>query len=104
MKHLNQITCIHNTNSFPVEYNSYYDNKNPIEFDINGITDFNISETMETLFSRERIEMIYDFIALENDKHVLTNISNKQYDLKSFDYDGQKYKSTEAQILIPKLK
>lgn len=93
----------YNTNSFPVEYNSYYDNKNPIEFDINGITDFNISETMETLFSRERIEMIYDFIALENDKHVLTNISNKQYDLKSFDYDGQKYKSTEAQILIPKI-
>jgi hypothetical protein len=93
----------YNTNSFPVEYNSYYDNKNPIEFDINGITDFNISETMETLFSRERIEMIYDFIALENDKHVLTNISNKQYDLKSFDYDGQKYKSTEAQNLIPKI-
>lgn len=92
-----------NKNSFPTEYNSYYDNKNPIEFDVNSIVEFNVSETMDMLFGKEKVDMVYDFIAFENDKNVLTNIANKEYDIKSFDYDGQKYKSTEAQNLIPKI-
>lgn len=92
-----------NKNSFPTEYNSYYDNKNPIEFDVNSIVDFNVSETMDMLFSKEKVDMVYDFIAFENDKNVLTSIANKDYDIKSFDYDGKKYKSTEAKNLIPKL-
>ncbi|WP_293302971.1 M48 family metalloprotease [Pedobacter sp. UBA4863] len=92
-----------NKNSFPTEYNSYYDNKNPIEFDVNNIVDFNVSETMDMLFCKEKIDTVYDFIAFENDKNLLINIANKEYDIKSFDYDGQKYKSTEAQNLIPKI-
>ncbi len=92
-----------NKNSFPIEYNGYYDNKNPIEFDVNSIVDFNVSETMDMLFSKEKVDMVYDFIAFENDKNVLINIAKKEYDIKSFDYDGQKYKSTEAQNLIPKI-
>jgi len=92
-----------NKNSFPTEYNCYYDNKNPIEFDVNSIVEFNVSETMDMLFSKEKVDMVYDLIAFENDKNVLTNIANKEYDIKSFDYDGQKYKSTEAQNLILKI-
>jgi Zn-dependent protease with chaperone function len=92
-----------NNNSFPTEYNCYYDNKNPIEFDVNSIVEFYVSETMDTLFSKEKVDMVYDFIAFENDKNILTNIAKKEYDIKSFDYDGQKYKSTEADNLIPKI-
>lgn len=92
-----------NKNSFPREYNCYYDNKNPIEFDVNSIVEFNVSDTIDMLFSKEKVDMVYDFIAFENDKNVLTNIANKEYGIKSFDYDGQKYKSTEAQNLIPKI-
>jgi Zn-dependent protease with chaperone function len=92
-----------NKNSFPTVYNGYYDNKNPIEFDVNSIVDFNVSETMDKLFSKEKVDMVYDSIAFENDKNVLINIAKKEYDIKSFDYDGQKYKSTEAQNLIPKI-
>lgn len=58
---------------------------------------------MDMLFSKEKVDMVYDFIAFENDKNILTSIANKEYDIKSFDYDGQKYKSTEAQNLIPKI-
>lgn len=93
----------YNKNSFPTEYNGYYDNKNPIYFDVNDIDDYNISETMDLLFSKERIDMVYDLIALENDKNILTNIVNKDYDIKSFDYEGKKYKSNEAGNLIPKI-
>jgi Zn-dependent protease with chaperone function len=92
-----------NKNIFPSEYNCYYDNKNPIEFDVNSIVEFKVSETMDMLFSKEKVDMVYDFIAFENDKNVLTNIANMEYDIKSFDYDGQKYKSTEAQNLILKI-
>lgn len=90
-------------NSFPAEYNSYFDNKNPIEFDVNSIVDFNVSETMDMLFSKEKVDMVYDFIAFEKDKNVLVSIANKEYDIKSFDYEGQKYKLAEAQNLIPKI-
>lgn len=92
-----------NKNTFPIEYNGYYDNKNPIEFDINSIVDFSVSESMDVLFSKERVDTVYDYIAFENDKIVLTNIANKEYDIKTFDYDGQKYKSTDTQKLIHKL-
>ncbi|MBK8874216.1 MAG: M48 family metalloprotease [Bacteroidetes bacterium] len=90
-------------NHFPTEYNSYYDNKNPIEFDVNSIIQSNVPETIDMLFSKEKVDMVYDFIALENDKNVLTSLANKEYDIKSFDYDGQKYKSTEAHNLIQKI-
>lgn len=90
-------------NSFPSEYNCYFDNKNPIQFDVNSIVDFNVTETMDILFSKEKVDMVYDYIALVNDKSVLTSIANKEYHIKSFDYDGLKYKSTEARNLIPKI-
>ncbi len=92
-----------NKNSFPSEYNSYYDNKNPIEFDVNSIVDFKIAEIMDMFFGNVKVDMVYDFIAFENDKNVLANIANKEYNIKSFDYEGQKYKSAEAENLIPKI-
>jgi len=92
-----------NKNSFPKAYNGYYDNKNPTQFDIENIKDFEHNETIETLFNNEKVDMIYDFIAFENDKNILTNISNKNISIKTFDYDGKKYKSKEAKNLITKL-
>lgn len=92
-----------NNNSFPTKYNSYYDDKNPIEFDVNNIVDFKISETMDMLFNSDKVDMVYEYIALENDKNILTNIAHKKYNIKSFDYEGRKYKSEEAQELITKI-
>lgn len=90
-------------NQFPKVYNCYYDNKNPIKFDVDGIVDFKVSETLDQLFSKEKVDLIYDDIALENDKTILEGIANKQYEIKSFDYDGQKYQSYESWVLIPTL-
>lgn len=90
-------------NSFPLEYNCYYDHKNPIEFDINSIDDYHVSESLNSLFSKEKVDIVYDYIAYENDGSLLTSISNKEVDIKSFDYDGQKFKSKEAKKLIPEL-
>lgn len=92
-----------NKNSFPLEYNGYYDDKSPVEFDVNNCLDFDSTETLDLLFSKEKVDMVYDDIAFENDRNILLSIANKSIDIKSFDYDGQKYKSAQAQDLIPKI-
>lgn len=90
-------------NTFNSIYNGYYDNKNPNYFDINAIEKPDVISIFESLFSKEKIDMVYDFIALENDKAVIESIANKQLEIKTFDYDGHKFKSKEAFKLIPSI-
>ena len=89
--------------TFNKVYNGYYDNKNPNHFDLNEIENLNPNLDIEALFDKEKIDMVYDFIALENDKNTLSNIENKLLSIKTFDYDGHKYKAKEAGLLIPKI-
>jgi Zn-dependent protease with chaperone function len=90
-------------NTFNKVYNGYYDNKNPNYFDINDIANLSNNHTIEMLFNKEKIDMVYDFIALENDKNTLLNIENKVFFIKTYDYDGQKFKAKETSLLIPKI-
>jgi hypothetical protein len=46
---------------------------------------------------------VYTLIALENDKKNIEAVANKEFVLKTFDYDGRKYKSSEAKNLIPEI-
>lgn len=89
--------------AFDVLYNGYYDNKNPNYFDINAIENFNTNLDLEMLFNKVKVDMIYDYIALENDKNTLSSIENNLIPMKTFDYDGQKYNSKDAGLLIPKI-
>lgn len=91
-------------NSFNKMYNGYYDHKNPNYFDIITATGVvNQNHNIEYFFSKENIDMIYDYLALENDKNTLVNIENKTFAIKTFDYDGQKYKAQESSLLLPKI-
>ncbi len=89
--------------TFNKVYNGYYDNKNPNYFELNQEDILKTKQNIEFFFNKENIDMIYDFIALENDKNTLKNIENKVFTIKTFDYDGQKYKAKEASLLIPKI-
>jgi len=92
------------SNSFSTIYNGYYDNKNPISFDLSqGQTTMNIN-TVQELFSDENVDLVYSAIALKNDLETITNISNKSLSIKTFDYDGIRYKRKQAKELIEKLK
>lgn len=90
-------------NTFNKLYNGYYDNKNSNYFDVEKIEKSNKNQTIEMFFNKEKIDMVYDFIALENDKNTLKDIENKNFNIKTFDYDGQKFKAKEARVLIPKI-
>lgn len=91
----------YNRDSFDKIFNSYYDNKNP---------DFTIQENhivkdllFDELFSKEKVELVYTLIALENDKKTIEAIASKELVLKTFDYDGKKYTAKKAKNLIPKI-
>ncbi len=90
-------------NTFPKIYNGYYDNKNPIQFDLDAIVDLGNTITSESLFSKNNVDLVYDYVALENDRAILHSISGKTFDVKTFDYDGLKYRSKDASTLITKL-
>jgi Zn-dependent protease with chaperone function len=90
-------------NSFPKAYNGYYDDKNPIKFDIDAIIKSENTKNIETLFSKENVDLVYDYIALENDRNILNGIVSKAFKVKTFDYDGQKFNSKDASKLIKKL-
>jgi Zn-dependent protease with chaperone function len=98
-----EFTETFNKNSFPKEYNGYYDSKNPTLFDLDSIIEFQQNESIDTLFGKEKVDRVYDFIALENDKNVLVSIDNGEFSVKTFDYDGQKYNASEASTLIAEL-
>lgn len=89
--------------TFNKVYNGYYDNKNPNYFELNEIDNSSQNYNVEMLFNKEKIDMIYDFIALENDKNTLLSIENKVFSIKTFDYDGQKFKANDAGLLITKI-
>ncbi len=93
----------YNEYSFPIEYNGYYDNKNTVLFDVESIVDFDVPETMETLFCKDNVELVYDVVAIENDKNIVNGIVQKEIDVKSFDYNGKKYKASDAHCLVPEI-
>jgi len=90
-------------NSFDSIYNGYYDNKNPIYFDVESVEKPSVISLFETLFSKEKVDSVYELIGLENDINSLNAIANKELKVKTFDYDGHKFKANEASEIIPKL-
>ena len=87
--------------SFDKIFNNYYDNKNPDPEVQENILSENIQ--FEPLYDNEKIELVYTLIALESDKKTIEAVANKEFILKTFDYDGKKYKAAEAKKLIPKI-
>lgn len=90
-------------NSFPKIYNGYYDAKNPVNFDLNSDKP-NVDTNIDELFSDEKVDLVYTALALQNDIQTLTSISNKELPVKTFDYNGVKYKNKNSGKLIEELK
>jgi Zn-dependent protease with chaperone function len=93
----------HYKNSFHKLYNGYYDHKNPNEFDLENIDNKSTGIPLDELFSKEKADMIYEHIALVTDKDTLSRIVSKEYQIKTYDYDGQKYSARDAENLISRL-
>ncbi len=91
-------------NLFHKAYNSYYDHKQPENFKLEEeITQSVETPNFQSLFSDEKLDLIYTSLSLKNDIEVLTQIDNKQLEIKTFDYDGMKYKASASKKLVEKL-
>nr|WP_314498992.1 M48 family metalloprotease [uncultured Chryseobacterium sp.] len=97
----NEFETQYRKDSFDTMFNNYYDNKNPEP----GVQENPQSAEIqfENLFNKEKTELVYTLIAFESDKKTIEAIANKEFILKTFDYDGRKYKAAEAQKLIPEI-
>lgn len=91
------------SNSFSKIYNGYYNNKSPSQFNPDDKNLISKDIQFQELFSDEKVDRIYTAIAIQNDIETLKNISNNSIIIKTFDYDGKKYKKTEADNLIAQL-
>lgn len=90
-------------NSFSKKYNGYYNDKNPVVFDLETVGALQDDTTPEQLFSDDWIDTVYTSLGLHQDLETLRNIVNKTFDVKTFDYDGKRYKSSEAKSLLESL-
>lgn len=92
------------SNSFSKIYNGYYDSKNPIAFDLNVSKPIVEVRDFSSLYSDEKVDLVYTSIALYNDIQTLNSISNNTLKIKTFDYDGVRFKRKNANELIERLK
>ncbi|WP_341215023.1 M48 family metallopeptidase [uncultured Wocania sp.] len=91
-------------NSFSKAFNGYYDNKTLVPFEIKDINDNGaLPTTFEALFSDKHVNLNYEALALQNDIETIKQIKDKTLEIKTYDYDGKKYKAKESDALIKQL-
>ncbi len=87
-------------NIFATEYKGYYDNHNPAFFDLNNVISVDDDLTLDALYSEASILINEQIQALKSDKETLELIKNRTIKIKTFDYDGIKYKAKKAKDII----
>lgn len=91
-------------NTFPSIYNGYYNEHNPSKVDFSTATSNDrVSNDVESLFSNQRKEVVDKLVALESDQQIIQQIADKLIPIRTFDYDGKKYKNKEAKSLLKKI-
>lgn len=91
--------------SFNEVFNGYYDSKNPgaVPMENNTPGTAAAPSSHDSLFSDEKIDLVYTHIAMENDKSLLEQLATGTHGIKSFDYDGEKYSPDDSPQLVAHL-
>ena len=90
-------------NSFPVIFNGYYDDYNTQKIELYKLTECKTHISPELCFGEEMIEKIYIRNSLEQDVLILQQIKDKVIKVRTFDYDGIKYKRKSSADLLTKI-
>jgi Zn-dependent protease with chaperone function len=100
---IEEFTTEYKKNSFSNLFNNYYDNKSPSRLELENIENSTNGINFNELFDNRAVDWVYTSISLESDINILNQVANKNYKIKSFDYDGNKYSQKDSTYLIPKL-
>lgn len=84
-------------------FNDFYDYNHPILKGNMLIGKKQAQQSFEELFADSKVEAFYELNSLENDKYVVEAISKGEIKLKTFDYDGTKYRPADATELLQKI-
>lgn len=90
-------------NTFSKVYNSYYDIKNPLYFDVQHIELNTEHAQLDDLFSESKVDEVYTAVSLQSDIELIKQIADKTLDVKTFDYEGIKYSKKDCKDLLSKL-
>lgn len=90
--------------TLPEVYNNFYDGREITMLDVEALSSGNsITDQFDTIFTAEHGTLNKRIRATENDIELLKSISQGSIQGKTFDFDGEKYKSEQAAEFIPKL-
>ena len=90
----------------PSAYRGFYDGRfiDVKKWDFDLLKTSGTTRRFEELYTEENGQIHSVIINNEHDIETLKAIQNKQIDVKSFDFDGQKYDSSNCEMIIGKLK
>ncbi len=86
--------------SFAQIFHNYYDLYNPF-FPNNTEASQPVQLQISDLFSTEKVDNVLKYLSARNDLHTLNSIASGELKIKSFDYNGIKYRKKDALNLIP---
>jgi Zn-dependent protease with chaperone function len=89
--------------SYDKAYQGYYDSRNVTYFDIQTVSQPELAATFDTLLNEHRIGLPVKARNLQTEISTLESILPESSGIKSFDFDGRKYKKEEAEKLIAEL-
>jgi Zn-dependent protease with chaperone function len=90
----------------PPAYRGYYDSHTPLPCAEEQPADRpeRFTSSFDELFSPERVAIPHELAILTQDIQVLQQIQAGEIDLRTFDYDGEKYRQKDAARLIEQLR
>lgn len=88
-------------NTFDPIFHSYYNDKDIAAFDTGALVAQ--EQTGCDFFNEEEVDRVYTAVALKNDIEILQQIADQKLRVKTFDYDGIKYKKADAAMVQQQL-
>lgn len=88
----------------PEVYKGFFDNRVITRCELNGIESQVRGVTFEVLLSEEVLALPYRKIGLANDIETLTAMTDGRLQVENFDFEGQKYRSKDAETLLSQLR
>ena len=90
--------------SLPEVFNNFYDKRQITILNVDELSaDDSAVDEFDAIFSTENASINAKITAAENDVQVLKAIAGKQIDIKTFDFDGEKYEREQAETIAVKL-
>ena len=89
---------------FPALYNNFYNHRTTVALDLEKIaTPVAVAQDARAIFTDAATDMAYTALSLERDIDTLHALAKGEHTIKTFDYDGKKYKLWEIAPLVEML-